>query len=84
MTETQRSVAMHAAIAQVFADHAEGPSDRGLITRFIVIAEVIGDDGDPWLKSIGDDGPNWCKIGMLASISDDLRQALRDSGDSED
>lgn len=78
---TDRSEAMRTALAQVLADNAEHPSDRGLITGFIVIAEVIGDDGDPWLKSISDDGPRWRTLGMLTSVSDDLRQALSNLSD---
>jgi len=71
--------AMRDAITQVFADHADHPSDRGIITGFIVIAEVVGADGDPWLKRISDDGPMWRTVGMLTSVNDDLRQALRNS-----
>lgn len=74
---------MRAAIAGVFTEHAEHTSDRGLITAYIVIAEVIGDDGEPWLKKISDDGPAWRHVGMLTAISDDLRDFMRGSGDSE-
>lgn len=84
MADTERTVAMRSALAGVFAEHAEHPSDRGLITGFIVIAEVMGDDGELWLKRINDDGPMWRTLGMLTSISDDLRDALRNSGDSKD
>ena len=84
MSETPRGIAMRDAIAAVFAEHAEHPSDRGLITKFVVIAEVIGDDGEPYLKRVNDDGPMWRTVGMLTAISDDLRDALRNSGDSSD
>jgi len=80
---SERSEAMRTAIASVFSSHAEHASDRGLITRFIVIAEVIGDDGEPWLKRISDDGPMWSTVGMLTAISDDIRHAMLGAGDSD-
>ena len=70
--------AMRAAIAGVYAQHSpEQTSSRGVITGFIVITEVIGDDGQPWLKRIGDEGPMWRTLGMLTAVSDDLREAMR-------
>lgn len=81
---SERSEAMRTAIAEVFADHAEHPSDRGIITTFVVVAEVMGDDGEPWLKRMSDDGPLWRQVGMLTAISDDLRYAMTRCGDSDD
>lgn len=82
MVDTEHTAAMRKAIAHVFADNDDDPSDRGIITGFIVIAEVVGDDGEPWLKRVND-GPAWRILGMLTAISDDLRYALRNSGDSD-
>jgi len=82
MADTKRTIAMRDAIAHVFADDGDDPSDRGIITGFIVIAEVIGDDGEPYLKRMSDDGPMWRQVGMLTAISDDLRHALTKSGDT--
>ena len=81
---SERSEAMRTAIAAVFAEHAEHPSDRGLITGFVVVAEVLGDDGEPWLKRMGDDGPLWRQVGMLTAVSDDLRYAMVHCGNSGD
>ena len=82
MADTKRTEDMRAAIARHFAEDGDDPSDRGVITGFIVIAEVIGDDGEPYLKRVSDDGPMWRTVGMLTAISDDLRDALRNSGDA--
>lgn len=80
MSEDTESEAMRAAITSVLADQqADHPSGRGIVTGFVVVAEVIGDDGDPWITRICDIGPKWRTIGMLVSVTDDLRDALREA-----
>lgn len=69
--------AMRTAIFDVYTKYSpEQTSSRGVITNFIVITEVIGDDGDPWLRRISDKGPMWRTLGMLDTVSNDIRYAL--------
>lgn len=79
MASTDEEIeAMREAIAEVYAKHSpEETSSRGIITNFIVLTEVIGDDGQPWLKRINDKGPMWRTLGILDTFSDDIRTALR-------
>lgn len=79
MANTESEIeAMRDAISDVYAKYSpEETSSRGIITNFIVITEVIGDDGQPWLRRISDRGPMWRTLGMLDTFSDDIRHALR-------
>lgn len=70
--------AMREAIAGVYAKHSpEETSSRGIITNFIVLTEVVGDDGEYWVRRISDKGPMWRTLGILDTFSDDIRTALR-------
>lgn len=64
------------AIAGLIAEDGTHPSDRGIITNFIVIAEIVGDDGEHWLRHIQGEGPMWRTLGMITAISDDIRTAM--------
>lgn len=52
--------------------------DGGILKTFIAIAEFIGTDGDRWVAQVswGMDGkvpPNWEVVGLLESVSFDLK-----------
>lgn len=79
MVDPSEIEAMRIAIAGVYSKYSpEETTSRGLITNFIVITEVVGDDGESWLRRINSDGPMWRILGMLISVSDDIRAALRE------
>lgn len=64
--EHARSEALLAAISTVLQEHANHTSDRGLVTRFVLVAEQVGDDGDPWLRIISEpDSVQWHRMGLL-------------------
>lgn len=61
-----RSERLHEAISSTLADCAEHPVDRGVIVGWIFVAEVIGDDGEPYFRSLyhADSSP-WRRLGLL-------------------
>ena len=84
MTENKVQLEMREAISKVIQDNAETPADRGVIVEFIVVVEIIGDDGGQWLKMVSGDGTHWHKVGMLMSVTDDLRNDMQQGSHSED
>lgn len=58
---------MSEAIAKVLHDHADHDADRGLLVRFVVIAEQIGSDGEPWFRTMAEpDSVTWHRMGLLS------------------
>ena len=73
-----RMAILEAAITTAFAREGQHPSDRGLITSWLIVAEVMGDDGRPYLKRVLSDGtPAWRIMGMLEAILDNARDGMR-------
>ena len=64
--ERARDQALHAAIDGVLKDHADHESDRGMLTDYLLVAEQIGDDGEPYLRIISSEAtPQWRRLGMI-------------------
>ena len=83
MADNNRMATLEEAIAVAFTREGEHPSDRGLITAWLVVAEVMGDDGRPYLKRVISDGtPAWRIIGMLGAILDNTRDGMRSRSDT--
>ena len=62
-----RSEAMHAAITKVFHDHADHESDRGMVSRFVLVVEQVSNDGDPWFRVLSEAGSvAWHRMGLLS------------------
>jgi len=60
------------ALRAVFA--AEDDMRAGLITGWVTVIEVAGNDGDPYLHTLRSDGlMPWKALGMLEAMAGDLR-----------
>jgi len=73
----EQSDDMSAAIQDQFTKYAEHESDRGMITQFVLITEVIGDDGEYYLKTMRSKGSaTWRALGLVESYGNDLRSIM--------
>ena len=64
---TERSIALLAAIQTVLHDNADDyAADRGLVTDYVVIVEMLGDDGETYMRMFQhpQTGP-WRTLGLL-------------------
>jgi hypothetical protein len=70
---------LHAALSRVINDHEDGAS---YLTRFVVLAEVVEDDGQRVLWTVAAEGMRrWDTLGLLEDAR--LREytaAVRDEG----
>lgn len=83
MSKSPRSDAMREAIGRVLAENAsDHPADLGVIADFVMVAEIIGIDGEPYIYTLRNaDGTAWRQIGMLTVSLDEIRDRLRDQGE---
>ena len=71
-------IAMKDAIQKVLHDFSINDSDKGLVIHYSISAEVVGGDGEIWLKHLSsEDLPCWKEAGMLLSALDDVRAKMR-------
>ena len=66
---SERQEQVGKAISDAFQAVDDHPSDRGVVLSWCVVAEVMGDDGQVWLKSIVSEMPAWRLIGMLRAVA---------------
>lgn len=79
MPETTFQDDMRDAIQQVLHKHDDHTSSRGVITAWVLVVELVGDDGDPYLHTIrATDAGIWRQIGMLQVAHDSCMQSIRD------
>ena len=78
--------ALRVALQEALHNFARDDSDKGLIVHYTVSIEVVGSDGNTWLKHLSSDGISaWAELGMLISAQDDIRARMREySSDDED
>lgn len=71
------SDAMGDAVQEVLRTHSEDPSDQGVVTAWVVIAETMGTDGRAYLgHHHSGETPPWKIIGMMQFITNAVNEAL--------
>lgn len=56
----------HEVIQQTVTELADDiPATRGLLTSFVVVCEIMGDDGEPWLFVTDSKQSVWRTMGLL-------------------
>lgn len=61
-----RAEKLHDAISSVLIENADHAADRGLLVNWIMVAEVVGDDGESYFRSVyAPDSSAWQRIGLL-------------------
>jgi hypothetical protein len=68
-----------------------GPDQPGVLTGAVLVAEWVGEDGDPWLSWIttdarGDTLPSWRVRGLTMDVLETLqtREIVKNLRDSDD
>ena len=73
--------AIQTTVTNLGDDHAAA---RGLLTNFVLVCEMMGDDGRPWLFMVDSDQPTWRTQGLLLSAQQILTQDGTSTTDSSD
>lgn len=82
---TDKKEALRIALQEALHNFATDDSDRGLIVHYSVSMEVVGSDGNTWLKHIASDGISaWAELGMMISAEDDIRARMREYSTQDD
>ena len=75
----QRAEQVRAAVQAAFVNNATDGEvwDQGLVTGFVLIAEVMGTDGEHYLRTLASpDTPTWWDLGMVEAAAIDMRAKL--------
>lgn len=65
------------ALTRIYSGEGAHPSDKGMVTGWITCVEIIGDDGQYWVRLAEDPHtPVWRLIGLLEVLLSQLHDRM--------